>query len=146
MKNFILFCLLIALPSYLLKAQFCVDTLYITYIPYELKTRVPFSLQQINNMDCTDTLTQDNLAVVINCYQKAISDGNKKPISSDSVSYNMVLKFHSNGVELFRTYYISGKELYYGGYRYEDDGGLLRTILSFIKPNNLLMKLSRGEK
>ena len=123
-------------------SQSCIDKICIIYESFEIKNRIPVSIEEFELIKPTDTIAN---SIIVNAVLLKFQEMQKgRKIKCNKFSPKMLCKVYMDKEELFRFYYTSFKRIYYNGYYFEDDKGLLQLILSNISSDDIFFeKLNR---
>ncbi|MBN8681013.1 MAG: hypothetical protein J0L99_00095 [Chitinophagales bacterium] len=119
-------------------SQSCIEKIIITYEPFEIKNREPVSIEDFEIVKPTDTISNSaTISALLSKFQE-LQKGEK--VKYNDFSPKMLIRLCVNGEELFRFYYTSFKRVYYNGYYFEDDKGLLQLVLKNISSDDKFLE------
>ena len=129
-----------------LSCQTCIDSIFITYEPFELHYRIPTSKEQFELRNFTDTISdQVVIEKIIGKYQNVIINSNNRVKTFDE-GFKLLCRVRSNKTELFRFYYTGAKKLFTDGYYFVNDLGLLQDLLDVMKSDNRFFERYKKKK
>lgn len=131
MKGYLLFFFLFFCTSEIL-SQSCIDTIFVSYEPFDLNFRVPSTLNELRKIGYTDTITNINaINSIFDGYSKILRTSNKREKTAQGIK--MICTLSIGGVRLKEFYYLGGRIFYSDGYAYANDFGLLSILLNAMK-------------
>lgn len=129
-----------------LKGQICIDTIFVTYEPFELHYRIPTTKEEFDMKIPLDTICDKKKIInIISKFQKSILHKNNRVKSLDE-GFKILCIIHSNNFELFRFYYTGAKKLYCNGFYFVDDFGLLKDLLTEMKADDIFYESYKNKR